>query len=107
MEATRREEEKGGGMKGTAKRSDKRVGDAWPLESSKSTLGEVVDQAAKHGPQVIRRHGVEAAVVLSFDDYVRLAKAKGSLVDFLARSPLAGSGLEVDRSKDSGRAIDL
>jgi antitoxin Phd len=103
----RLENEENVAMRGTAKRSDKRAGKVWPLESSKSTLGEVVDQAAKHGPQVIRRHGVEAAVVLSFEDYVRLAKAKGSLVDFLARSPLAGSGLEVDRSKDPGRAVDL
>jgi hypothetical protein len=45
--------------------------------------------------------------VLSFDDYVRLTKPKGSLVDFLASSPLSGSELEIDRSKDPGRAVDL
>jgi prevent-host-death family protein len=94
-------------MKGSAKRSGTRVGKVWQIERAGSRLAEVVDEAAKHGPQVIRRRGVEAAVVLSFDDYQRLAKPKGSLVDFLASSPLAGSELAVDRSKDPGRAIDL
>jgi len=90
-------------MKGTAKRTGK----VWRLEEAKSRLGEVVDEAKKHGPQVIRRRGVEAAVVLSFDDYEKLVKPKGSLVEFLASSPLAGSELDVERSKDPGRPVDL
>jgi antitoxin Phd len=94
-------------MKGTAKRAGKRVGKVWQLDDAKSKLGEVIDEAAKHGPQVIRRRGVEAAVVLSFADYVRLAKPKGSLVDFLASSPLAGVEIDVERAKDPGRAVDL
>ena len=47
-------------MKGTSKRAGK----VWQLQDAKSRLGEVVDEAEKHGPQVIRRRGVEAAVVL-------------------------------------------
>ena len=94
-------------MKGTAKRAGKHVGKVWQLQDAKSRLGELVDEAEKHGPQVIRRRGTEAAVVLSFDDYVKLTKPKGSLVDFLASSPLSGSELEIERSKDLGRAVDL
>jgi prevent-host-death family protein len=94
-------------MRGTAKRVGHGVGKVWQLAQAKSRLGEVVDEAAKHGPQVIRRRGVEAAVVLSFDDYVRLAKPQGSLVEFLSSSPLTGSGLDVERSKDPGRPVDL
>lgn len=90
-------------MKGTAKHSRK----VWPLQEAKNRLGKVVDEAKKHGPQVIQRHGVEAAVVLSMDDYVRLAKPKQSLVEFLKSSPLAGSELDVERSQDPGRSVDL
>ena len=90
-------------MKGTAKREGK----VWPLQEAKNRLSKLVDEAKKHGPQVIRRHGVEEAVVLSMDDYVRLMKPKESLVDFLKTSPLAGSELEVERSRDPGRAVDL
>ena len=91
----------------TIKGTSKRAGKVGQLQDAKSRLGEVVDEAEKHGPQVIRRRGVEAAVVLSFEDYVRLLKSKGSLVDFLTSSPLSGSELEIDRPKDPGRPVDL
>jgi hypothetical protein len=32
---------------------------------------------------------------------------KGTLADFFAASPLAGSGLKIERVKDEGREIDL
>jgi len=88
------------------KSGGKRAGKVKPFAEAK-TLGKLVDEAKKHGPQVIRRHGVEEAVILSMSDYARLTKPKGSLIDFLQNSPLAGSDLEVERSKDPGRGVDL
>jgi prevent-host-death family protein len=90
-------------MKGTAKKT----GRVWQIPSAKSQLGDVVEEAKKHGPQVLRRRGVDAAVVLSFEDYARLVKPKGSLVDFLTSSPLAGSELAIERSTDPPRPVDL
>lgn len=45
------------------------------LKDAKATLSAVVDQAAVHGnPAIIIRHGRREAVVLSFEDYERLAQ---------------------------------
>ena len=80
---------------------------SWQLQDAKARLSEVVDQANTHGPQVITRRGKKTAVVLAFDDYVRLSSGALPLVDMLLRSPLRGSGLRVDRPRDTGRGVDL
>jgi hypothetical protein len=49
-------------------------------------------------------------VVLPAEDYERLSAPKapqGSLVRFFADSPLAGSGIRLERQRDFGRAIRL
>jgi hypothetical protein len=66
--------------------------------------------ARESGPQRVTKHGRSAVVVLPAEDYERLSKAKarqGSLAQFFADSPLAGSGVQLDRPRDFGRAIKL
>ncbi len=79
----------------------------WQLQEAKNRLSEVVRKARHEGPQVITLHGEDAAVVVSAKDYKKLAKPKGSLVDFLRNSPLAGVDLDLGRSRDTGRKIKL
>jgi antitoxin Phd len=82
-------------------------GNTWPLQDAKNRLSEVVNQAQRGGAQIITRRGVAAAVVLSFDEYEELSRPSGSLAEFLMDSPLRGSGLELTRSRDPGRKVDL
>lgn len=84
-----------------------KIAKVWQLQEAKNKLSAVVEEATRSGPQVISRRGVEAAVVLSFADYSRLVKPKRGLVQFLMGSPLRGSGLDLSRSKDTGRDVDL
>lgn len=79
----------------------------WQLQEAKNRLSEVVRKARSEGPQVITLHGSEAAVVVSAQDFGRMSRPKGKLVDFFRSSPLVGVKLTLTRSKDSGRAIDL
>lgn len=79
----------------------------WQLHQAKNRLSEVVDRAVKDGPQVITRRGTEAVVVVSVDDYRKLRKPETSLVEFLQQSPLVGSNLDLERSRDTGREILL
>ena len=81
--------------------------ESWQLQAAKSRLSEVVDRAQQEGPQVITRHGREAAVLLSFEAYQALTRPKEDLVTFFHRSPLAGLALELERSSDTGREIEL
>ena len=79
----------------------------WQLQEAKNRLSEVVRKARSEGPQVITLHGSAAAVVVSAQDYGRLTRPKGKLVDFFRGSPLVGIKLDVTRSKDTGRKIAL
>jgi prevent-host-death family protein len=79
----------------------------WQLQEAKNRLSEVVRKACSEGPQVITLHGSTAAVVVSAQDYGRLSRPKGKLVDFFRNSPLVGIKLNLTRSRDTGRKIDL
>lgn len=79
----------------------------WQLQEAKNKLSQVVDMAQALGPQVITRHGHEAAVVLSFEAYQALLRPRGNLVDFFTDSPLFDVELDLARTADRGREIEL
>ena len=82
----------------------------WQLQEAKNKFSEVVAEALESGPQVISRHGVETAVVISYADYCQrfAGGGKSKLTKFLSASPLAGSGLEVPhRRNHSKRSVTL
>jgi prevent-host-death family protein len=81
--------------------------DAWGLAEAKAKLSEVIDKARIDGPQVITRNGKPAGVLVSPEEWARRVKPRESLADFLARSPLRGSGLEVERDRDPGRDVEF
>ncbi len=79
----------------------------WSLQDAKNRLSEVVREARESGPQIITVRGKETAVVLSVNDFRRATHQGGTLVDFLRGSPWAKIELNVERSRDLGRDIDL
>lgn len=81
--------------------------DRWPLQDAKNRLSELVRRAREKGPQVITVHGRETAIVVSAREYDRSSRRKGGLAAFFAKSPLAGVELDVGRSRDIGRPVDL
>lgn len=83
------------------------MGDRWQLQEAKNRLSELVRKARDDGPQVITVHGEEAAVVVSAEHYQKLHQRRESLVDFFRKSPLAGVELDLTRSRDPGRPVEL
>jgi prevent-host-death family protein len=69
----------------------------WQLQEAKNKLSEVIDQAINEGPQVITRHGIEAAIVLSCTEYRQMQIARTPLSTFFRTSPLAGADLDLTR----------
>ena len=62
------------------------------------------------GPQIVMDRGADTAVVLSIEEFRRLAAAQTSFVDHLLGGPkLDDEAVELidDRSPDKGRDIDL
>jgi len=83
------------------------MGDRWQMQEAKNRLSELVRKAREEGPQVITVHGADAAVVVSAEQYAKLARRKGTLVDFFRKSPLVGEDLDVTRGRDRGRRVDI
>ena len=79
----------------------------WQLQDAKNKFSNLVEKAQSVGPQVVTKHGKDAVVVLSIDEYRKLMKPKKSLVKFFQSSPLANSGLYLTRNKDIPRDIEL
>jgi len=79
----------------------------WQLQDAKNKFSNLVDKAQHIGPQVVTKHGKDAVVVLSMEEYKKLIKPKTSLIQFFQRSPLAKEDLDLTRSKEIPRDIDL
>ena len=79
----------------------------WQLQDAKNKFSSLVEKAQRKGPQIVTKHGREAVVVLSINEYKKLIKPKKSLVQFLQSSPLAGAELDLSRTKELPRDIEL
>jgi prevent-host-death family protein len=79
----------------------------WKLEDAKNRFSELVRRAESEGPQLVTKHGRDAAVILAADDYRQLV-SPGNLADFLSASPFAlalrDGELQLSRSKEPGRS---
>lgn len=81
----------------------------WAFQDAKARLSEVVRRAEAEGPQEISVRGKPAVVVLSAAEFAALKKKKKrkSLAELYRNSPLAGEELDLTRSQDFGRDIEL
>ncbi len=79
----------------------------WQLQEAKARLSELIAAARAEGPQEVTVRGESAAVVLSKDDFDRLAKPKPGFLEFLRKSPLAGVSLKIRRDRSPVRRVRL
>jgi prevent-host-death family protein len=80
---------------------------SWKVAEAKARFSELIDKALHEGAQEITRHGRRAVVVVAAKEWDRRATRQESLVEFLDRSPLRGSGLEIRRLRDRPRQVEL
>ncbi len=79
----------------------------WQLQTAKNKFSQVAEEAAAYGPQVVTKHGRDAVVILSIEEYRRLTRKEQTLTEFLLNSPLAGAELEITRDSSHGREVEL
>ena len=83
---------------------------SWQLQTAKAQFSEVFRRARSEGPQWVTRQDKEAVVILPAEEFERLtgrARQAPSLARFFADSPLAGAGLDLERTPDYGRDVEL
>jgi prevent-host-death family protein len=78
----------------------------WQIQDAKTRLSALIARARSEGPQMITRHGVERAVVLSIEDYRTLAAYKPDFKAYLLGGPKF-EDFEVERDSDTGRQMEL
>jgi antitoxin Phd len=79
----------------------------WQLQDAKNKFSNLVNQAQEHGPQIVTKHGKDAVVVLSIEEYKKLIKPKNNLVQFFHDSPLTQEDISLARSREKSRDIIL
>jgi prevent-host-death family protein len=79
----------------------------WTVAEAKARFSEVIDCATSKGPQTVTRHGQSAVVIVAIEEWERKSQRRGNLAEFLAASPLRGSGMTVKRRADRMRKSGL
>lgn len=81
----------------------------WQLQEAKNRFSEVVARAINDGPQTVTKHGKDAVVIMSaeqFQLHTQTAKRQTqSLSEFLLQSPLCGTRLRTRHSRDTARLV--
>ena len=113
----------------------KRTTDTWSVAEAKAKFSEVVERATTEGPQRVTKNGRDAVVVVSAAEWEQRDAFEGSLfevlqkaqledgelvierhpeplqerslTEFFERSPLRGSGIDLERVRDAPRDVDL
>ncbi len=93
-------------MKSTSTRNPSNGGE-WQLQEAKNRLSKVVESALRDGPQTITLRGKPTAVVVSFEQFTRLSQPRTSLAEFFRRSPLLDVEIDLSRSGDLPRDVEL
>jgi len=72
----------------------------WTVAEAKAECSEMMERARTTGPQTITRNGKPTVVIVSVKEWKQKTDRRGSLVEFLASSPLRGVDLSVKRKKE-------
>jgi len=78
----------------------------WRVSEAKARFGDLIERAGRDGSQLITRHGLERAVVLSIEDYRALAGPVDDFKTYLASGPKFDD-FEIERSRDLGRTVEI
>lgn len=82
----------------------------WHLQDAKNNLSKVIRMARTDGPQTVTLRGERTAVILSAEEYDRMAKRRKTIVEYLLTGPAWDDEFaeEVDRRPDTMiRDVDL
>ena len=79
----------------------------WKLEDAKARFSEVVRHAREDGPQRVTVRGQDAVVVISVEEFERLAPEEPRVPFVQFMESLHLGGLDLEREVDRGRDVEL
>lgn len=79
----------------------------WQIQEAKAKFSQVVEDANVKGYQTITKQGKPVAVILSKREFDKMTQPKTSFLDFFRAAPCQEIELNIQRSKDLPRELDL
>ncbi len=79
----------------------------WQLQEAKARFSQLIQEVEQGSYHTITKNGQPVAVLISTSEFERIQKHENSLLDFFSKSPFPDLDLDVSRSNDAGRDIDL
>ena len=79
---------------------------AWQVQEAEANFRELVQRAIEEGPQTVTRHGKDALVVLSVEQYKKLEARRPGLLEVLMSGPRASSSCPSERSRSARSSGD-
>jgi prevent-host-death family protein len=61
--------------------------DSWQVQDAKARFSEFLDATVKKGPQIVTRRGVETAVLVPIQEWIRLQRAARPSLKALLLAP--------------------
>jgi antitoxin Phd len=55
----------------------------WPVQDAKARFSEMLDTCLQHGPQIVSKRGIDAAVLVPIEQWKRLQAARPTLKELL------------------------
>ena len=77
------------------------------MQEAKAKFSEVVDNATHEGYQIVTKNGEPVVVIISKKEFDGITKPKNSLLEFFKQAPFPETSLDIMRTKDLPRDIDL
>ncbi len=90
-----------------SRKHSRRTKKVWQLQEAKARFSELVSEVEHGGYQTITKNGHEVAIIISKEEFENLRKPKNTLLDFFREAPYPEVDLEIERTDDLGREIDL
>jgi prevent-host-death family protein len=67
----------------------------WPVQDAKARFSELLETCLREGPQIVTRHGAEAAVLVPVADWRRMQEAARPSLKALLLAPTPRLDVEV------------
>lgn len=81
--------------------------DVWQIQEAKAKFSQLIEDANIKGYQTITKQGEPVAVILSKKEFDKITQSKTSLLNFFKAAPCQEIELNIQRSKDLPRELDL
>ena len=79
----------------------------WQIQEAKAKFSQLVEDASVKGYQIITKQGEPVAVILSKRAFDKMTQSKTSLLNFFKAASCQEIELNIQRSKDLPRELNL